>query len=105
MIITPESTHKGGWENIAHKISMFIYEPTEEQEPQNNIVRQLGASLKEAFNSNRWMTKKKTQIQPAGDHIRITGGTSALDNELFNYMYIRKFQNPLQLITGDSNLE
>ncbi|KAG5609433.1 hypothetical protein H5410_020714 [Solanum commersonii] len=54
VIITPESTYKGGWENTAHKIAMFIYEPTGEQEPQTDIVRQLGTSFKEAFNSNRW---------------------------------------------------
>lgn len=65
---------------------MFIYEPTGEQEPQNNIVRQLGGSFKETFNSNRWTTEatKKTQIQAVGVHIRITGGMLASDKDLLN---------------------
>ncbi|KAG5591870.1 hypothetical protein H5410_042384 [Solanum commersonii] len=53
VIITPESSYKGGWVNIAHKIAKFIHEAPGKQKAQNNSERQLGTSFKEAFNNNR----------------------------------------------------
>lgn len=34
--ITPESSYKGGWGNIAYKIEKITYEPTTEQKVQLN---------------------------------------------------------------------
>lgn len=48
IIITPESTHGGGWTNIAHKIARFIYEPEREKQPQTVTASKLEMSFKEA---------------------------------------------------------
>ncbi|KAG5619008.1 hypothetical protein H5410_018832 [Solanum commersonii] len=65
VIITPESTFKGGWGNIAHKIAGFIYEPDETQGITVKDNKQLHRSYKEALFHDKWVTEatEKAEIQ------------------------------------------
>lgn len=64
IIITPESTYKGGWGNIANKVAKFIYEPERTQEIQTAPIPKLTISFKKS-SSNYWWTieaLKKVQL-------------------------------------------
>ena len=57
VIITPESTFKGGLRNIAHRIAGFIYEPKETQGLTVNDNKQFHRSYKEVLFRDRWVTE------------------------------------------------
>ncbi|KAG5619929.1 hypothetical protein H5410_005147 [Solanum commersonii] len=86
VIITPESTFKGGWGNIAHKIAGFIYEPDETQGITVKDNKQLHRSYKEALFRDRWVTEatEKAEIQSTTNRVRITGGKSQAEKDLLN---------------------
>jgi len=94
VIITPESTPKGGWGNIAHKIAGFIYEPIKTQGTAVKDRKQLHKSYKEALFQDRWMTEatEKAEIQSTANKVRITGGESQPVNDLLNRCIVGKFQ-------------
>ncbi|KAG5599060.1 hypothetical protein H5410_030430 [Solanum commersonii] len=75
--ITPESSYKGGWGNIAHKIAKITYEPTTEQKVLLNKGKPLGTSFREAIRNSRWTTEstKKVHLQVEGASIRVTNET------------------------------
>lgn len=78
VIVTPESTFKEGWGNIAHKIVGFIYEPKETQGLTVKENKQFHKSYKEALFRDRWVTEatEKADIQITTNRLRITGGKS-----------------------------
>uniref|UniRef100_M0ZV41 DUF4283 domain-containing protein n=1 Tax=Solanum tuberosum TaxID=4113 RepID=M0ZV41_SOLTU len=94
VIIIPESTPKGGWGNIAHKIAGFIYEPIKTQGTTVKDRKQLHKSYKEALFQDRWMTEatEKAEIQSTANKVRITGGESQPVNDLLNRCIVGKFQ-------------
>ncbi|KAG5609934.1 hypothetical protein H5410_021215 [Solanum commersonii] len=95
VIITPETTFRGGWGNIAHKIAKFIYEPERIQEQQQVSTKKLESSYKDAFKSSRWMTEstKKAKIQNRASGIKISGEMKTSDRDLMNRCIADKFQH------------
>ncbi|WMV31299.1 hypothetical protein MTR67_024684 [Solanum verrucosum] len=72
IIITLESTFKGGWGNIAHKIAGFIYEPDKTQGIAVKDNKQLHRSYEEAFFRDRWVTEEteRAEIQSTANRTK-----------------------------------
>lgn len=101
IIITPESSHKGGWVNIAHKMVKILYEPEKIQEIQLTSTPKLTTSFKEACSNNRWTTEalKKAKLQTEVDNIRIIRGSSAVEMDLLSRCIVGKFQSTQEIPT------
>ncbi|KAF3681222.1 hypothetical protein FXO38_01856 [Capsicum annuum] len=93
VIITLETTYKGGWGNIAQEIEKFIYEPGKKQESQPNITRKQVVIHRGLQITRKWMTEamKEVRIQ-IRDVIKISRGTATSGKDLLNRCIVGELQ-------------